>query len=1265
MDESSRMGGSVKRAREQAQTGSARALPPSLQDSSTVARRPQAPAGRQLKDGTIGVAISRPTPVPQWPLAGPIAAPMSVDSEPYRPPPGRSQPPQRPPRPSVVPSILDSSRVQDPTPTFQYVPQTTRTLDLSTPETPVTQSSRPSTFSSVGSIPDFPLPVAAPNAPPPRRSVNLGPPPSSRRGASSFYSTASFVSPIPEESPRIRSHTSYASSAAIPESFGSLSPGSQSDMYFDEMIAEESFIDDDADDSRLVRSASIGKRGKPSLVTTKVTDKPPSAVQRPAPKPIQGSPFSSGTGYIEGSSSSSAQTTTKNSRNSGVTTDSMLNAFESASATVPSVPKMEQQLRPSRLSGLRRPPRLDIDAVRTAEARGSLTSLPDLIRRATRLASLMDRGTRPASRFDDLDFPREIYGMDTEKNDYYELDKHQSGLSDMLAAFPPPASRRSMRQSVASWPLPRRDSPTPTRIGQEPSGVNGVEKPKGRRRCCGFPLWGFLLIVFLVIAIIVAAVVIPVELVVNKKGNAQPAQDCMQELPCANGGTSVVSQGVCSCICSNGFIGKNCTTPAAQGCTTTTLETEDATMISNVTIGQAIPRLVLDAQTNFSIPLDATSIISKFSSAGLSCSAENALVTFDGRSLRTLDGQGKSIDLSGDGSPALGAAAGGSANDITLTLLPGIDATITLDAPIGTGHIFATTLTLGGPSITSQYGYPTIDPPFNIYHFISNLVHHDSTNQHTQSSTTTPTAQPTGSFTVTDNIVDFARVAVLFVLQEKSVDEASVAQNLLQTFFKNADSDITPDQARNITIGDSNSVDLVNLLVDEANETAESPVIPLPLTQNFPQQSSQSATGLKGPELEKWKSRVPKTGNSPLVPKPLFSSAKCIVEVEQTPTTSEAPIATISSIGLPTLVESPISTNVSTIANPTPISPSPSLFPTPPSTDGIVASPMAITWPASLQPSNSVASRSSVYSQSTIGNAATAARPRPVSSVYSQNTLTTVSATATSSPRTPTMTNWVPVLPGLPNASIPPARTHAQQQSQGSLPIERVIEEELAPQQVQTQIQVPRLRSPSLPQDRGNRRRTLSSVGGASMQGRDRASISSRPLVQSPEPVLYPEMSMVAVDYEGSAWPLQKPSVVHNSPQKHYVCRSQGSNIVESERRSSHVANKESITSSFTQTAGHHEPDVASPRVSIADSHTPICGPGEQRSGWWTDEEDAERGRANRFSRFSYAAIGMKEKPGTEAQSRRARRIKIIVGALILAILIIVGVAVGVTLGVH
>ncbi|KAI0805389.1 hypothetical protein GGR55DRAFT_654844 [Xylaria sp. FL0064] len=451
----------------------------------------------------------------------------------------------------------------------------------------------------------------------------------------------------------------------------------------------------------------------------------------------------------------------------------------------------------------------------------------------------------------------------------------------------------------------------------------------------------------------------------------------------------------------------------------------------------------------------------------------------------------------------------------------------------------------------------------------------------------------------------------------------------------------------------------------ETGEMTESPVIPLTLAQTFPrsqQTSSHSAAKSKGPELEKWKSRVPKTGSSPLVPTPLFSSAKCVVEAEPMTAISE-----VSSTNVPAASVSPTSTAVPTIADRTPISPSPSpsLFPLPPNAGGVVASPV------SLHPSNSVVSRSSVYSQSTMGNAAVAAAiPRPASSVYSQNTLTTVTAapTTASSPRTPTMTNWAAILPGLPNASALPAEMHAHQQLHAPVPMEQVVEEQLAPQQ----IQVPRLRSPSLPQDRGNRRRTIPSMGGGVniTHGRDRASYSNRPLVQSPEPVSYPEMrnssSTAAMDYDGSAWPLQRPSDIHNVPQKHYVVRSQGSvDISKSVSRAYHKANKESTSSSITQTVPHHhEADlVASPRVSMADSHTPICGPGEQRSGWWTDEdEDVEQGR---IRRFSYAVIGMKEKVAAEVRSRRARKIRIIVGASILAVLVIVGVAVGATLGVR
>lgn len=398
MDQPSGMSGSVKRARERAQAG----LP-----------RGNSPPGAQTREGQYGIPISRPTQMPQWPLAGPLASPAS-GSEPYRPPPGRSQPPQRPPRPSKVPSILDGSRVQDPTPFFlspqnAQNPQNSRISELSAPETLGTSSSRASTQSSVGSIPDFPLPVAVAASTPtgPRRSMNLGPPPSARRGASSFYSTTSFVSPIPEESPRSRSYASYASSMAMPESYGEISPAPSSGNggFYDDTIAEESVYSDEADESRLVRSASVGKRGKPSLVLTKSADKSEAA---PVPRLARGESFQSGTGYVESSSDASD----KSSRGvqATLTADNMLNAVQAASATDPSsIRNATPSPRPFRLSGLRRPPRLDLDVVRDAEARGSLTSLPDLIRRATRLASMIDKGRRPTSQFNELDFPEAMF----------------------------------------------------------------------------------------------------------------------------------------------------------------------------------------------------------------------------------------------------------------------------------------------------------------------------------------------------------------------------------------------------------------------------------------------------------------------------------------------------------------------------------------------------------------------------------------------------------------------------------------------------------------------------------------------------------------------------------------------------------------------------------------------------------------------------------------------------------------------------------------
>ncbi|PSR88563.1 hypothetical protein BD289DRAFT_366970 [Coniella lustricola] len=803
---------------------------PTSQPSQMRSQRPQAPPGFQDKDGQIALPISRPAPVPQWPLTGPLATPTFPSNNPaYRPPAG-SQPPMRPPRPSQVPSILDASKLQDPTPTFQYQPPSdtdSGNFASSVPETPSTYS-RPSTYSSVASIPDFPMPIQLPmssNALAPRRSVNLGPPPSARRGATSFYSHLSYVSPIPEESPRSRSRASYASSAAMPDSWGTPSPMSSPrnpEDYLNHVIIEErspspsegasvrSVPDDDGDESRLVRNASVGRRGRANLVTTGSRNLDAEGISpRPGASPVQRNPFADGT-VLLGPSPETSSGTVPSARSAGtppagvaLTADQILNAYDAASAVDPRASRRMSSMANAqtprgfaRLSALRRPPRLNMDAVREAEQRGSLTSLPDLIRRATRLAASLDRGTRPASRFDMDDYP------------YYD-DKHRSGLSDMLAAFPPPAQaqsrngvRQSFRDSILSWPLP----PTERRFNNEGATPDGSapNSPKKGRRCCGLPLWGFILIAIVLVVLVAAAIIIPIEFFVIRKANATSAsttaaaeQQCQTSLTCQNGGTNVVVSGICSCICANGFTGFDCSTSDTAGCTTTTIS-GDAN-ISNVTLGDAIPRLLTQASSNFSISLSETTILSKLNANNLSCSSQNALVTFDGEDSRV----GAATDTV---TANLLDTASNQVVEIveqldaaTVTIMAGPSSTTTLTVQSGTTSIAPTTTVTITKTLTTDWSP-------------SSTTASSSTSTTATATSTAATATSTSTFSVTQEVLDFARVGVLYVLQQEALSNATIAQSAIENFLVSNGQTIAA--ASNISLSGGSSIDLVNFHID-------------------------------------------------------------------------------------------------------------------------------------------------------------------------------------------------------------------------------------------------------------------------------------------------------------------------------------------------------------------------------------------------------------------------------------------------------------------
>lgn len=421
--------------------------------------------------------------------------------------------------------------------------------------------------------------------------------------------------------------------------------------------------------------------------------------------------------------------------------------------------------------GARRPPRLNVDAVRDAEARGSLTSLPDLIRRATRLASNLDRG-RTASRLG-MDF----FGDENRKSQI-SSDKRRSGnsLSDILNSFPPPGlATPGSRGSRANWPSHLRHSTLPS----ESDPGDG----RRQRRCCGMPLWVFILVLLFLLILIAAAVLIPIFLVVipgeHKSSTSSSAlATCQKSLTCENGGANIIgSTGSCSCLCVNGYTGSTCTTKSSTGCTTTDI---DGT--SDVTVGSSIPRLIEGAQTNFSVSLNGTALLDLFSANNLSCSSENALVTFNGLSTRSV-----SVDS--------------------------MVQVLQRDAPL------SPTKVVRGRSATASASETAAT---------SNGIIFDSTpttsSSTSSASATSSSASSTSTSTSTSNstTLDFARVAVLFVMQDSSDFEDGVtAQENLQDYFTSGTTSTGATiSANNVTLATGYTANLEQYTITLSNGTS-------------------------------------------------------------------------------------------------------------------------------------------------------------------------------------------------------------------------------------------------------------------------------------------------------------------------------------------------------------------------------------------------------------------------------------------------------------
>lgn len=841
--------GSVKRARQRAAAGTQSQEPQIPQYPTPLSVRSPQRSPQQ---------VSSPTERPHYPQYPPQerSTPANIPPSATRPnrglvsPTARGPAPQRPPRPNFVPPLPGSSQLQpNQAQSFQYhAPRSPEQQPRNYWEegfNEATASSRPtttssSTTSSTGSIPDFPPIPAMPPAPlfqpPPRR--NLGPPPSARKGGSSYYSQTSFVPPIPEE--MSETHSSYASSQVFAESWGDGPP----EYYMGGGIEEEdedhsqggtsgrgSSAGDHDDSSGLVRRGSQGTARAPHLETLDSEDESERGAQSrreldwqarqderwrtgaPDTDPIgrhnfRGdgrfnpqlySGYESDANFLDSPRTQSPMPNLNTSSQPGLDrcfgtpspTGSPLDprvgqimshlekggALASSGTASPSVPPSLNE------KEFKRPPRLNLEAPKEGPGRGSATSLPDLIRRATKLASNLNQG-KTASQVGMLDI------LDAkEKESREKAAKGDGSISDILAAFPSPSPTTPTAHRPSGWPTPSPHGKSALSRTQTPGYGSSVSQRQRRRKCCGMPLWAFILLMIILLLLIAAAVIIPITLVViprEHKNNSPDISDCQTTLPCANGGSSIVIDKKCRCICSNGFLGSSCNTPADADCTSIDVPgAQPSTTYRDATLGNSIPRIFTASQPNFSIPLTSYTILSLFSAANLSCASENALVMFGQKPQRR--------DVVQLPLPALHSAEPLSLDDV---LSP---PTRTHRHSSRTLHARASAQTTNGiifeaPSVGSG-GVPAPAP--------------------SPASTTSPSSSSSQK-PITQQILDFSRTAVLFIFQEtSSLTQTQTALDRLQATLSGG----TTFDATQTSAGGNITVDLSALTVGFGNGT--------------------------------------------------------------------------------------------------------------------------------------------------------------------------------------------------------------------------------------------------------------------------------------------------------------------------------------------------------------------------------------------------------------------------------------------------------------
>lgn len=623
----------------------------------------------------------------------------------------------------------------------------------------------------LGPVPMFPIP----NLPRPGGSFGGF---SFRRG----FSKSPGVAPIPEENERHWGKESYASSRALPSSWGSGVTIDVASTVGSHNDAREEHNNLENEGGGIVQRASVAKRRKPTLRSISITSiresREPDSEQEHGNESQIGVAYTTTDTVTETSHAhDSASASTEDDDDDDGTSEGAGHGSDGATATDTGSSTAHEQLSEKDNSA---------NGANTSQPRGermTTSSLPELIRRAGKLAADLEKG-RTAS---------EVF--EASQDSTITASRASSGsLSYILASFPPPRNDTPAGFMRSSWPFFTskgrvRGSGS---VGSRDDYDDSTDKPQ--KRYCGMSRTVLIIVCVLAVAIIAAAVIIPVALVVLPQN----------QNPCKHGGISVDIDGVCGCMCLDGFSGELCEIATDAEC-----NTMDTGTGLNATIGKALPRLFTRAaEPDFDIPLDKMAVLEALGAHKATCAYQNSLVSFRGSSqklrrdllLSPLNDDDDDDDVLP--SPAVTTAPRWKVKRDDDDDDDQESSVLTINGIIldGSGTTETSTKSATSPSTSSatlsSSSSSASSPPLS-------------------SSSSTPTPTPTspnnqGSTSLSEaekDILDFARVAVLFVLQETGdIKIAAIAQRDIASFlavalFSNEDNNNNNNNRRPLLSG--------------------------------------------------------------------------------------------------------------------------------------------------------------------------------------------------------------------------------------------------------------------------------------------------------------------------------------------------------------------------------------------------------------------------------------------------------------------------------